>query len=291
MRRHRGNPGQVCITVESIAIVGVGLIGGSLGLGLRKAGFRGPIFGVSSPGTISNAVKVGAIDRGVTLAEAAGLADVIYLSQPITGILKSMETLAPIIRPGTLVTDAGSTKSVICQSAAALLPEGSFLGGHPMAGKESRGVLEADAELFRGRPYVFSRQPGDLTPLAGAFINWLTKLGATPTFLSPDEHDRVVGLTSHLPQLAATALASVLEAQELTPKQLAISGSGLRDMTRLALSSYDIWADIVSTNTAFADHALEVYIDKLTEIRHNLQTHRLAEIFCTAADTARKIRG
>ncbi len=278
--------------MESIAIVGVGLIGGSLALGLRKAGFSGTILGVSSPATIAQAVESGVIDRGATLAEAAALVDVIYLSQPIGGILRSIEALGSLARPGTLVTDAGSTKSAICRRAAEVLAPGTFLGGHPMAGKESRGVGEAEADLFRGHTYVFTPEMDaeQLTPIASDFKEWIVLLGARPVLLSPREHDRIVSLTSHLPQLASTALGALLAGELTHSADFQVSGSGLRDMTRLALSSYEIWADIVATNADAIQHALNVYIDKLTEIRDNLHTHRLSDTFCTAADTVAKIR-
>lgn len=275
--------------MDSIAIVGVGLIGGSFGLGLRKAGFKGPVLGVSSERSIEAGVRLGAVDRGLTLSEAARTVDVLYLSQPISGILATLELLGPMLRPGCLVTDAGSTKRVIVEKADACLPPGAFLGGHPMAGKESRGVEAADPDLFQDRTYVLTPQtPEQLTtPLASAFVRWTEQLGARPLVFTPLEHDRIVSFTSHLPQLASTGLAAVLADQDIA---FHVAGTGLRDSTRLALSSFDIWRDIVQTNTEFIDHALKVYIDKLTELRDNLHTQHLDQIFGIAADAAAKIR-
>ena len=142
--------------MRKVAIVGVGLIGGSFGLALRKAGFPGSIVGVSSPRSLEPALERGAIDRGATLEEAASTADLVFLSQPISGILETLRKLGPMVRRDTLVTDAGSTKQAIAEEARRSLTTGSFLGGHPMAGKESRGAGAADAELFRGRPWVLS---------------------------------------------------------------------------------------------------------------------------------------
>lgn len=275
--------------MHTVAIVGVGLIGGSLGLALRgKAGFAGEIVGVSSPRTIEEAIRTGAIDRGVTLEEAAETADVIYLAQPISGILTTIERLRGMVRPGCLVTDAGSTKVTIMDAASGLP---LFLGGHPMAGKESRGVSAADSSLFAGKPYVFTRRAEDEDDAScKLFVKWMSLCGAVPVFLRADEHDRIVAFTSHLPQLCSTVLAATVGSQVIEDQQLAVSGSGLKDATRLALSSWDIWRDIVQTNGENIGHALSVYIDKLTEMRENLHTHRTGDEFDFAASVARKVR-
>jgi prephenate dehydrogenase len=271
------------------AIAGVGLIGGSMGLALRKAGFTGDILGISSPRTIAHAVERGAIDRGVSLEEAAATADVLYLAQPVSVILSTLDRLPSLVRSGCLVTDAGSTKSEIVRRAAAIP---LFVGGHPLAGKESRGVESADPDLFRGRTYVLTPRTGeDSTPVqVESFVRWLSLCGAVTVFLRAEEHDRIVAFTSHLPQLASTALALTVGSQVQDAQQLSISGPGLRDTTRLALSSWEIWHDIVATNTAFIQHALNVYIDKLTALRDNLPTQRTGEQFTLAAGVASKLR-
>jgi prephenate dehydrogenase len=233
-------------------------------------------------------VAAGAIDRGVPLAEAAGSADVIFLSQTIGRILDTVRHLDSLVMPDTLVTDAGSTKCEIADTAAAQLTRCQFVGGHPMAGKEKRGAEAADADLFQGRPWV-------LTPLDRAevdtarvrnFVNWLRKVGATPVVMDPDEHDRLVAVTSHLPQLASTALAATVSAAGRPD----ISGSGLVDMTRLALSSYDLWRDILATNSGHIDRALAAYIQELEHIRENLRTRQLQEEFERGARLAERIR-
>jgi prephenate dehydrogenase len=274
--------------MQTVAIAGVGLIGGSLALALRKAGFTGQIVGVSSPRTIGEAVRLGVIDRGVSLDEAAETADLLYLAQPVSVILETLDRLSGRIRPDCLVTDAGSTKVDIVRRGSALP---LFLGGHPMAGKESRGVESADADLFRGRTYVLTPHAGEETthPRVGEFVRWLSLFGAVTVFLKPEEHDRVVAFTSHLPQLAATALAVVVGSQLQRNEDLAVSGPGLRDMTRLGLSSWDIWRDIVATNKLFIQHALDVYIDKLTTLRDNLPTQQTGEEFRLAADVVSRL--
>ncbi len=278
--------------MNTVAIVGVGLIGGSFALALRKAGFTGTILGVSSPSTTQEALRLGVIDEAVILEEAAKRADLLYLAQPIQGILSTIELLGTYSGLVGLITDAGSTKVNIVRHASRYL-RSEFLGGHPMAGKESRGVESADADLFRGKTYVLTPAAPDsnYTPVTGAFINWLERIGCNIVTISPEEHDRTVALTSHLPQLLSTALAATIGEQiGSSEATFQVSGSGLADTTRLALSAFDIWHDILLTNSTEISHALDLYIDKLTNIRQNLTNLQLREQFIAAAETARRVR-
>ncbi len=274
--------------MNSVAIVGTGLIGASFGLALRKAGFGGAIVGVSSRNAIADAVACGAIDRGASLAEAAGEADLIFLSQTIGRILDSVRHIDAFVRPAALVTDAGSTKCLIVDTARQALTRCQFLGGHPLAGKEKRGAAAADADLFRGRPWVLTPdEPAELeTAAAWDFRGWLERIGARSVVLDADAHDRAVAVTSHLPQLASTALAALLEGAPAAQ----LAGPGLIDMTRLALSSYDLWRDILATNSDHIDRALARYIQELEHLRENLRTRELQREFERAAAAAQAIR-
>ncbi len=266
--------------MQTVAIVGVGLIGGSFGLALKKAGFAGEILGVSSQAAIADALRCGAIDRGVPLAEAAGAADLIYLAQPIGRIMDTLRRVDALAREGALITDAGSTKSAIVSLARKVIRRCQFLGGHPMAGKEKRGASEADADLFVGRTYVLTPTgEEDLrTPRAAKFVQWIERIGAIPLIMGPDQHDVVVSLTSHLPQLASTALAATVAENLESPDDLRVAGSGLADMTRLAGSSYEIWRDILATNTDSIDR------------RENLRTRQMQEQFEGGAALAARLR-
>jgi len=266
--------------VNTVVIAGVGLIGGSFALALRRAGFAGTIVGVSSPATIEKALAGRVIDQGMPLAEAAAQADLIYLAQPIQQILETLGTLDPCVRPGTLITDAGSTKAMICARAKDVIQKARFVGGHPMAGKESRGVESADAELFRGRPYV-------LTAREPALEKWIEAMGARIVFLDPSEHDRLVALVSHLPQLISTALASVIAEQPGSEK---VAGPAASDLTRLALSPYEIWRDIFGTNAPSIDAALGTYIARLETLRVQLRSPEMERVFDKAATSARELR-
>jgi len=278
--------------MDTVAIVGVGLIGGSFGLALKKAGFPGAILGVSSEATIRVALERGAIDRGATLEQAAREADLLYLAQPIGRILDTLHHLDPLVRPQSLITDAGSTKHAIVTEARKLVRRCQFLGGHPLAGKETRGVAEAEADLFRGRTYVLTpASPDELqTPAACAFVEWLGRIGAKPVVLGAAEHDRLVSFTSHLPQLASTALAATLADNLTAPADLQVAGPGLIDSTRLALSAYDLWRDILATNTEAIEQALTAYLNELELLRENLRTRRAQEEFVRAADLAARLR-
>jgi prephenate dehydrogenase len=267
--------------MDTVAIVGVGLIGASFGLALRKAGFEGRILGVSSPPALQDALLRGAIDLGLPLAEAVPQADLVFLAQPICRILTTIRKLDSLLKPGALVTDAGSTKSVIVEAGRNHIHRGQFLGGHPMAGKEKRGAAAAEAGLFAGRTWVLTpASPAALdTAAVQELRNWIAAIGAREVVLDPEEHDRVVAFTSHLPQLASTALAATVAKRILSPEHLQVAGPGLADTTRLAGSSYEIWGDILETNGAAIAAALDVYISQLEEFRAHLRDGGLRDEF------------
>jgi prephenate dehydrogenase len=274
--------------METVAIFGVGLIGGSFGLALRAAGFTGEILGVSSPATLAKAIELRAIDAGATVEEACRRADLLYLSQPIGRIMDTLRHIQP--KAGALVTDAGSTKNMIAGVAREHLKTGQFLGGHPMAGKETRGVESADARLFAGRPYVLT--PGGPSEMETSgvreFLGWLDNIGAKTLILGAEEHDYLVAYSSHLPQLASTALAALIA--ESAPDAAGVAGPGLVDATRLALSSYDLWRDILATNPDAVEEALNAMIGKLEHLRDNLRTREMEQEFRKAAALASSLR-
>lgn len=280
--------------MNTVAIVGVGLIGGSFGRSLQKAGFRGEILGVSSPGAISAGLRAGAITSSGNLADAVERADVIYLAQPVDRILRTLEQLGPLLTTAgrgreVLVTDAGSTKAAIVDKANAALPRNVFLGGHPMAGKEKTGVEVSDADLFVGRPYVLTPSPGFDNPLGATFRSWLERIGARLLEMTPEEHDAVVALTSHLPQLLSTTLALTLAANP-SPHVAQVHGSGLRDMTRLAMSSPELWQSIVDTNQAEILHALDRFSERLQLVRNAVLAGDISTSFVLAHTFCRELR-
>lgn len=266
--------------IRTVAVAGVGLIGGSFALALRAAGFTGQILGVDTAWVVREAVARGAIDAGVDLAGACAAADLVYLAAPIDGILNLLEPVDRAVRPGSLITDAGSTKAAIAERAAAVVRRGVFLGGHPMAGKETTGIASADAQLFAGRPYLLTGEP------PAEFRIWLEKLGARVHVLDPAEHDRLVAHTSHLPQLLATALALTIGA---VPGSPVATGPAAREMTRLAASPFLIWHDILRTNAPNIRAAVAALRAELDEMDARLEQPDMGEKFRAAAAARQRL--
>jgi prephenate dehydrogenase len=276
--------------MNTVAIFGVGLIGGSFALALRKAGFSGRIIGVSSDDTIRAAIALNVIDEAFQAREAAAQADLVYLAQPIHRIVDSLAELDAWVKPEALITDVGSTKQAIVDHAGRVISRAQFLGAHPMAGRERRGVEAAEADLFQGRPYVLTpRSTAELeTPAAREFLGWIPRIGAFPVILNAGEHDQIVAFTSHLPQLASTALAATLDGRP--EPQSGVYGPALVDSTRLALSTFDIWGDIFDTNRHQILVALDSYIGKLQEFREHLDSDPMRRHFDAAARLAAQVR-
>jgi len=280
------------MAIETVSIVGVGLIGGSFGLALRAAGFTGRIIGVSSPRTIEAALERGAIDEGRPLAEAIPWSDLVYLAQPISRILEVLPEVSRLARAGALVTDAGSTKREIVERARGCFADGPFfVGGHPMAGKEQRGVERAEPDLFAAATYVLSPPGSDLpdAPVVDEFVAWIGKIGAHVVLLPAEAHDKVVSWTSHLPQLLSTALAASVGKRIAGKDLLRVAGPGLRDMTRLAESPYDMWKDILGTNTSEIEQALDRYIEELQALRNDLASDQVEQSFRDAGQLRRRL--
>jgi prephenate dehydrogenase len=277
--------------MQRILIVGTGLIGASVGLGLRKNGFEGEIIGTGPTAeTLRIAQSMGSIDSWFRNNEAdlvAPTVDVILLAGPVMSILDWMQRLAPLLKENQLVTDVGSTKVEIAALAAKLYNRpgfARFLPGHPMAGKESGGAILAEAKLFDHAMWLFTPHSGRPSELELEWRTWVKRLGARIMDISPARHDEICAWVSHLPQLVATALSAVLEetfASDPTGREeiAAIGGRALREMTRLGASPYSMWRDIaLSNHVAIADtlHALE---QRLAHIRENLRTPELREEF------------
>lgn len=243
-----------------IAIVGVGLIGGSLGLALKAAGSV-DVTGVDRDrAALDVAVGRGAIDRGTTdpAAGAAG-ADVVFLCTPVLQIPPLVARIAPRLKAGAIVTDVGSTKGFVGDKISRLLPEGvHYVGGHPMAGREKSGIAAADGNLFRGKQYIFT--PGAATPPAAveAVAGLVRGTGAKVTVMDVNCHDDCAAVISHIPHVVAAGLVNLLgrypDKEESLDK---LAGGGFCDTTRIASSDADMWADICLTNTAAVTAGLE----------------------------------
>jgi prephenate dehydrogenase len=276
--------------IERIAILGTGLLGTSLGLALRAAGFKGSIVGWNrSAEGGRDALGMGAVDLIASDALAvARESDVVVLCVPIYSTLDYMEQLAPVLKPEQLLTDVGSTKAQIAAAAGRLFntPErAAFLPGHPMAGKERGGASLGDANLFRGAVWLFTDDPAWQrsargTELVSDWREWVVAMGSKTIDLDAARHDELVAWVSHLPQFTATALSAVLEDQVGDAPELKhVGGRALREMTRLGASPFSMWRDIAHTNTAEIEAALHALEQRLAYIRENLRTPALREEF------------
>ena len=276
--------------IERIAILGTGLLGTSVGLALRAAGFRGAIAGWNRGAEGAQiALAAKAIDSiAADPLQAARESDVTVLAVPIYATLDLMEQLGPVLGCDHLVTDVGSTKRKICEAAARLFntrDRAAFLPGHPMAGKERGGAALGDADLFRGAVWLFTDDPAaERSPhsaaLAKAWREWVGAMGSKTIDLDPVRHDELVAWVSHLPQFVATALSALLQGEVGDAPELKdVGGRGLREMTRLGASPFSMWRDIAYTNTEAVQAALLALEQRLTHLRENLHTPELRDEF------------
>jgi prephenate dehydrogenase len=272
--------------IRQITIIGTGLIGGSLGLALRKNGFRGRIVGCDQPKILVRAKRMGAIHACIPdPIEACNGSGVVVLATPVGAIVELIERLASELPREALLTDVGSTKAQILSRADKCFGDEAarrFLGGHPMAGKENSGIEFADANLFRGALWFFTPalQQKMKAGRIGEYVAWIKKIGAKVEILDADAHDQLCAWISHMPQMLSTALTSTLveEYGERAPL-LESGGRALREMTRIASSPYSMWRDIALTNkTQIADALLKLE-QKLAHIRENLDTRELEQEF------------
>jgi prephenate dehydrogenase len=294
------------VPFPSIAIVGLGLIGGSIALGVRERWPQSRVFGVDAEPVLAHAVGAGAIERGFDTIAALPDVSLIVLAAPVrqniellrqisgrVGRVRSpldrlgatrsgVEGPGPPDRPLT-ITDVGGTKREIVNAARALPPGVTFVGGHPLGGGERGGFAFARPDLFAGRPWIFTPDGSDMPDAVERLSRLAAGLGARPLIKSADEHDRVMAFVSHLPQLAASALMDAV-GSAAHGEGLRMAGRGLIDTTRLASSPADVWRDICLTNADAIEAALDCLIQRLTQLRGDLRHGDDVEaIFAAAA--------
>src|ERR1700722_245238 len=312
--------------INRVIILGTGLIGGSFALALRKYTEGIHITAWDRRDTVARAKDLGAADEIFSgeLKPAIESADLIYVALPISTTMDILPEIAGHSPQHALVTDACSTKVRIVRAAEELFSgsgEKLFLGGHPMAGKELSGIANADANLFRdttyaligeslsdadeeavrhsspdGEPDQSSTRPVPVRipkddPRVVAFLKIIGKIGARPLWLGAQQHDYAVGLASHLPQLAAVALASFLyDHLDENGLPIALAGPGLRDSLRLAGSPYSTWRDIVLTNRGVLSEGLDLFARRLDELRDKLASRELEADFDAANELYKLLR-
>ena len=281
---------------KQVTIIGTGLIGGSLGLALKKRRLAERIIGCDRAPVLERAQDCGAIEAGTTNpADAVRGSDLVVLATPVIPILDLIGRLGPVLPPKTLITDVGSTKAEIVRRAVKSFGRNAghrFLAGHPMAGKEHAGVEFADADLFEGAAWLFTPLPGQNvhTGQCGEFIHCAEKMGAKIVVVDPADHDRFCAWISHLPQMISTALAAALVDEfGLDAPVLDIGGRALREMTRISGSPYSMWRDIAITNRKNLGDALQKLEQRLTHIRENLDSRELAAEFERAHQLRKKL--
>lgn len=252
--------------VDQLTIVGVGLIGGSVGLAAKAAGVAGRVVGVGrDEPTLARAQAAGAIDRYTTVAaEAAQDADLVVVCTPVDRIAADVRACAAAAPQRCVLTDAGSTKE---QLVADLADEPRFVGSHPLAGSERRGAVNGRADLFNGRVVVVT--PGATTDLEAVAVveRFWQALGATTVRMDPVSHDRALAVTSHLPHAVASALAAVTP-----PEWLPLSAGGFRDSTRIAAGDPALWAAIFRANRAAVGAAVARFRDRVDEFARLLES-------------------
>ena len=271
---------------KQVTIIGTGLIGGSLGLALKKRRLVSRVIGCDRAPVLERAKDRGAIDAGTSNpVDAVRGSDLVVLAMPVLAILDHIDRLGPALPSRTLVTDVGSTKLEVAMRASKSFGKSAgqrFLGGHPMAGKEQAGVDFADADLFEGAAWLFTPLPRQNvhSGLSGEFLHCVEKLGAKVALLDPAVHDRFCAWISHLPQMISTAVAATLVGEfGADAPLLDIGGRALRELTRISGSPYSMWRDIAITNKANLGDALMKIEQRLAHIRENLGTKQLAEEF------------
>ncbi len=260
--------------IERVAIIGLGVIGGSLALAWKDRLPRLHVTGHDKPDVLKQALERGMIHHASSsLQDAVSGADAVFLAVPLDAMAPVLRSIAPHLQPNTIVTDVGSVKDpVICQANILLPDDVCFIGGHPMTGSERSGLAGADALLFENAFYVLCpnhRKDSDSYP---ALTELVETTGARVLTLDAQVHDRIVACVSHLPQLIATSLVNIVSDQnETDPITLQLAAGGFRDMTRIASSPFRMWSAVLEANRHDIDQALDAMIHMLIYIQEQLR--------------------
>ena len=262
-----------------IAILGLGLMGASLAMALRKRGYAGRIAAYARKAqTRAEALSRGIVDAASDDSRAAiQEATLVVLCAPIRACAELAAEIAPALASGALVTDVGSTKGWICRRMAEVLPPGVFVGSHPIAGSEKQGLQAASADLYAGALTVVTAVPGTPEESAARVSVLWESAGARTTRLDPEEHDRLLARTSHLPHVAAAALAKAI-GRDCAGQVGGFCGTGFYDSTRVASGSIDMWNDILATNAAAVAEELQAFKWEVEQVYADLQAGRFGDV-------------
>jgi len=266
-----------------IAIIGLGLIGGSVALAARRQWPSCLVIAVDETAVLERAMVRRAIDVAADDLVVIREADLIVLAAPVEQNLALLDELEAHVPGAAVVTDTGSTKRATMAAALELAERFTFIGGHPLGGAARGGIDAARADLFLGRPWLLTPPAGTPSAALERVHAFVRALGATPREIGADAHDHLLAFLSHLPQLTASALMHVV-GEAVGADGLALAGRGLRDTTRLASSPPDIWQDVCRTNADEIGAALDAIIGVLQDLRANLEDgETLERIFGAAA--------
>lgn len=270
-----------------VTIVGVGLIGGSLGMAIRRRGLAREVRGVlRSADAVPEAVALGAVDSGtVDLETGVKGADLVVLATPPETVVRMAAQVVPCLAPGAILTDVTSVKAEIVRAVEALLPPVpavAFVGGHPMAGNEGRGVTSATPSLFEGTAYLITPTPQTPPEAVDRLANLARGIGAVPVMLGPEEHDRAVAFVSHLPYLIAAALVRATD-----PAVVAAAGPAFLGATRVAASPVELWGQICRLNRAQILAALRTFGEELRRLERALVDGERLDVLLEQAQAVR----
>jgi prephenate dehydrogenase len=255
---------------QRIAIVGFGLIGGSIALAIRERWPSVRITAVDRPPVLAHAVGSGAIDRAAQGVTDLSGNDLVVLAAPVEQNIRLLPETAAVLSDGAVITDVGGTKRDIVKAAGALRgSRAAFVGGHPIGGAEHGGFAFAREDLFRGRPWILTPSGAISQHAIDRMTGFVQSLGARPTTMDADEHDRLMAFLSHLPQLTVSALMEVV-GEATSSRGLRLAGRGLVDSTRLASSPADVWRDVCVANAGDIGAALDLLIARLQQLRAGL---------------------
>jgi len=262
--------------LDTVAIIGVGLIGGSIGLALRQRALARTVVGIGRTASrLRVAEEIGAVSRGTTdVQQGVADAELVVVCTPVGHIVDHVQQVSRVGRADALITDAGSTKGEICRAlAAGLAGSGVFVGSHPLAGSEKSGPEFADPNLFEGCVTVVTPTETVPGPRVEAVESFWRSLGSRVLRMSPDEHDRAVAEISHLPHLLASALAAAADRQDLI-----LAAGGWRDTTRVAAGDVELWRQIFCENRRHVLQSLDKFEKVLSAFRQALEGNDPAEL-------------
>ena len=263
------------VQFEKITLIGVGLLGGSLGLAVRQRGLAGRVEGyVRRDASIVDCEKLGVVDHATDdLAAAVGDADLVILCTPLAQMRRLTEQFLPSLKRGAIVTDVGSVKaSVVAELEPLVASVGAhFIGSHPMAGTEKNGPVAARADLFEHAVCVITPTTKSSAEAVRRVEAFWKALGSSPLRLAPEVHDDLVARSSHLPHIVAAELANYILSPVHPKEQSQLCAGGFRDTTRIASGSPEMWRDIALANRANLARVLGVFIEDLQEFQHALE--------------------